>query len=200
MAESHAFCRRTTAKVRICRRLPIRPEPCLWTTVDTLRDDGRINAPSAGREARMDEAAMARLLDERLDAKLDEKLDAKLQNYPTKQELSDAIARLATKQELHDEIARAIAPLATKRELEELRLEMRAGFVDVKHAFNVAIEGVRDQIRVFADAVLHFDNKVDRLHEEHDGRLNTHDVRLDRLDIRTTRLEEHTRLDDTRDS
>jgi hypothetical protein len=71
-----------------------------------------------------------------------EDLKAGIAPLATKAELRAAIAPLATKAELRA----AIAPLATKAELRALEQRMRTHF-------DVVAEGLRDDIRLVAEAV-----------------------------------------------
>jgi putative component of toxin-antitoxin plasmid stabilization module len=83
----------------------------------------------------------------------------------TKQELADAIAPLATKQELAD----AIAPLATKQELAAAiaplatRVEMRQYFDETRRHFEVIAEGLRGDMRVLAEGIIDLKSDVGEL-------------------------------------
>jgi hypothetical protein len=78
-----------------------------------------------------------------------------LPTLATKAELQEAIAPLATKEELRVAIAEAIAPLATKVELHEVRSELRE---EMRHEgertrrhFDVVAERLEGQIRLIAE-------------------------------------------------
>lgn len=74
-----------------------------------------------------------------------------LPTLATKAELQDAIAPLATKEELRRAIAEAIAPLATKEELHELREEMLHEGERTRRHFDVVAERLEGHIRLIAE-------------------------------------------------
>ncbi len=109
-----------------------------------------------------------------------------LPTLATKTELQEAIAPLATKEELRVAIAEAIAPLATKVELREVRSELRE---EMRHEgertrrhFDVVAERLEGHIRLIAEGQVLLQERFEDLRT---------DLKADiaQLDRRVMRLE-----------
>ena len=109
-----------------------------------------------------------------------------LPTLATKTELHEAIAPLATKEELRVAIAEAIAPLATKVELREvrseLREEMRREGERTRRHFDVVAERLEGHIRLIAEGQVLLQERFEDLRT---------DLKADiaQLDRRVMRLE-----------
>ena len=103
--------------------------------------------------------------------------------------IEQILPTLATKEELRTSIAEAVAPLATKEELlatgEELRSALREEGERTRRHFDVVAEGLRDDIRLIAEG----HDTVQRGLEAQRKETKAVRVDVDRLDVRVTRLE-----------
>ena len=84
-----------------------------------------------------------------------DRIEQMLPTLATRENLKAAIAPLATKAELRA----AIAPLATKAELREAIAESEQR---MRTHFDMVAEGLRDDIRLVAEAVATLSERVDR--------------------------------------
>ena len=103
-------------------------------------------------------------------------IDARLER------VEQILPTLATKAELHAAIDNAVAPLATKVELQEVRAELRAeireGVEQTRRHFDMVAERMEDHMRLLAEGHMSEKARLDRTiaknaaeHEKFDRRL-----------------------------
>ena len=107
-----------------------------------------------------------------------------LPTLATKTDLEAAVEDMGT--EIQTAIATAIAPLATKAEVaevkEELSAAIRAEGVETRRHFDVVAEGMRADVRMLAEGIVAVQSHGDTRHHHVMGTLNEHDRRLTRLE------------------
>jgi len=115
--------------------------------------------------------------------------------------IAAAIAPLATREEMHaaiavaiaplatrEELYAAIAPLATKEELESMRTELRGEIREegerTRRYFDVVAERLESAIGVIAEGHAHLDAKIDGVRLELKADISALDRRVTRLETR----------------
>ena len=94
---------------------------------------------------------LVRNIDRRVEA-----IEQILPTLATKQDLQEAIAPLATREEMHAAIAAAVAPLATRE-------EMRAESETARRHATVLFEDLRDDNRIILEHLVALSARVDQL-------------------------------------
>ena len=118
---------------------------------------------------------------ERVVGNLDRRIDQIGQMLPT----------LATKHDLPAVIDRAVEPLATKAEVRDAKMELRAALTECEHRlrthFDAGFESLRDDIRLIADGLAMLSRKVDQNHSEARANIAGLDRRLMRVRVAQAR-------------
>jgi len=124
-----------------------------------------------------------------------EDLQALRSEFPTRQELQQELARLATKDDLTRFATKDdLAPFATKEdlqqystrsELQQLRQETAQGFADMRQQVQVLLEDLKSTMKVLFDGL---SARMDSYGLHSTSTADSHERRIDSLDIRVTAL------------
>jgi len=125
-----------------------------------------------------------------------EELAAAIARLATREEMHAAIAAavapLATRAEMHAAIAAAVAPLATREELQDLRSDLKSEIREegertterVKRYFDIVAERLESSVKVIAEGHVHLDTKIDGVRNGLKGDITALDRRVTRLETR----------------